>query len=54
MLISKNINTKVRKNLLKAYTWNVALYRSETRTIVKRKEKNSQSLRHVITGECLE
>jgi len=39
MFISRNIDKKVRKNLLKAYVWSVALYGSETWTIGKTEEK---------------
>jgi len=39
MFISRNIDIKVRKNLLKVYVWSVALYGNETWTIGKTKEK---------------
>jgi len=39
MFISRNIDIKVRKNLLKAYVWSVTLYGSETWTIDKTEEK---------------
>jgi hypothetical protein len=39
MFISRNIDIKMRKNLLKAYVWSVALYGSETWTIGKTEEK---------------
>jgi hypothetical protein len=39
MFISRNIDIKVRKNLIKAYVWSVALYGSETWTIGKTEEK---------------
>jgi hypothetical protein len=39
MFISRNIDVKVRKNLLKAYVWSVALYGNETWTIDKTEEK---------------
>lgn len=39
MFLSKNIDKKVRKNLLKAYIWSIALYISETWIIGKIEEK---------------
>jgi len=40
LLTSRNIDLKIRKNLLKTYVWSVALYGSETWTIRKAEEKN--------------
>lgn len=41
MVMFKNIDIQVRKNLLKVYVWSVALYGSETWTIGKTVEKDS-------------
>jgi len=38
LLASRNVNLKIRKNLLKTYVWSIALYGCETRTITIEEE----------------
>lgn len=39
LFTSRNIDIKIRKNLLKVYVWSVALYGSETWTVRNAEEK---------------